>query len=126
MLARLILWENAALLLGGLGVGCASALVAILPHLLAGGAAIPFGDLTMTLVMVISVGTLAGGALPEVKNQDGTIDPSPGKSRLERASLQRIAAAGGGQYYELDRDPDHDIANAIIDAVVETPPPVPA
>ncbi len=65
---------------------------------------------------VIGVGTLAGGPLPEVKNQDGTIDPSPGKSRLERASLQRIAAAGGGQYYELDRDPDKDIANAIIDA----------
>jgi hypothetical protein len=30
--------------------------------------------------------------------------------------LQRIAAAGGGQYFELDRDPDRDIANAIIDA----------
>ena len=41
---------------------------------------------------------------------------SPGRSRLDRASLQRIAAAGGGQYFELDRDPDRDIANAIIDA----------
>ena len=30
--------------------------------------------------------------------------------------MQRIAAAGGGQYFELDRDPDRDIANAIIDA----------
>jgi hypothetical protein len=30
--------------------------------------------------------------------------------------LQRIAAAGGGHYFELDRDPDRDIANAIIDA----------
>lgn len=67
-------------------------------------------------VYVVGVGTLGGGALPEVKNQDGTIDPSPGKSRLDRASLQRIAAAGGGQYFELDRDPDRDIANAIIDA----------
>ena len=64
---------------------------------------------------VIGVGTLAGAALPETKNPDGTIEPSPGKSRLERASLQRIAAAGGGQYFELDRDPDRDIANAIID-----------
>jgi len=27
-----------------------------------------------------------------------------------------IAAAGGGQYFELDRDPDRDIANKIIDA----------
>ncbi len=63
---------------------------------------------------VIGVGTLAGGDLPEV-SVDGVNEPSPGKSRLDRASLQRIAAAGGGQYFELDRDPDRDIANAIID-----------
>ena len=65
---------------------------------------------------VIGVGTLGGGALPESINADGTLEPSPGRSRLDRASLQRIAAAGGGQYFELDRDPDRDIANAIIDA----------
>jgi len=64
---------------------------------------------------VIGVGTLAGGALPDT-TIDGEDAPSPGRSRLERASLQRIAAAGGGQYFELDRDPDRDIANAIIDA----------
>jgi len=64
---------------------------------------------------VIGVGTLAGGDLP-VTTVDGVTEPSPGKSRLERASLQRIAAAGGGQYFELGRDPDRDIANAIIDA----------
>ncbi|HEX6214337.1 MAG TPA: vWA domain-containing protein [Vicinamibacterales bacterium] len=64
----------------------------------------------------IGVGTLGGGPLPESTNADGTIEPSPGRSRLDRASLQRIAAAGGGQYFELDRDPDRDIANAIIDA----------
>ncbi len=64
---------------------------------------------------VIGVGTLAGGDLPAT-TIDGVEEPSPGRSRLERASLQRIAAAGGGQYFELDRDPDRDIANAIIDA----------
>jgi hypothetical protein len=64
---------------------------------------------------VIGVGTLAGGDLPET-TVDGVVEPSPGRSRLDRASLQRIAAAGGGQYFELDRDPDRDIANAIIDA----------
>ncbi len=63
---------------------------------------------------VIGVGTLAGGPLPETEI-DGVKEPSPGTSRLDRASLQRIAAAGGGQYFELDRDPDRDIANAIID-----------
>jgi hypothetical protein len=64
---------------------------------------------------VIGVGTLAGGDLPAT-TIDGVKQPSPGRSRLERASLQRIAAAAGGQYYELDRDPDRDVANAIIDA----------
>ena len=67
-------------------------------------------------LFVIGVGTLGGGALPETPHTDGTTDPSPGQSRLDRASLQRIAAAGGGQYFELDRDPDRDIANTIIDA----------
>ncbi len=67
-------------------------------------------------LFVIGVGTLGGGALPETPHADGTRDPSPGQSRLDRASLQRIAAAGGGQYFELDRDADRDIANAIIDA----------
>jgi hypothetical protein len=64
---------------------------------------------------VIGVGTLAGGDLPET-TIDGVVEPSPGKSRLDRVSLRRIAAAGGGQYFELDRDPDRDVANAIIDA----------
>jgi hypothetical protein len=64
---------------------------------------------------VIGVGTLAGGELPMIADE-GEEPKSPGRSRLDRASLQRIAAAGGGQYFELDRDPDRDIANAIIDA----------
>ncbi|MFA5908552.1 MAG: VWA domain-containing protein [Vicinamibacterales bacterium] len=65
---------------------------------------------------VIGVGTLSGGMLPVSVNADGEEEPSPGRSRLDRPSLQRIAAAGGGQYFELDRDADRDIANAIIDA----------
>ena len=64
---------------------------------------------------VIGVGTLGGGDLPEIADE-GEEPKSPGRSRLDRASLQRIAAAGGGQYFELDRDQDRDIANAIIDA----------
>jgi von Willebrand factor type A domain len=66
---------------------------------------------------VIGVGTLGGGMLPTIKLADGSDDPEVvGRSRLDRASLQRIAAAGGGQYFELDRDPDREIANALIDA----------
>ena len=70
-------------------------------------------------LFVVGVGTLAGGALPRFKDEDGeiVIDPEvPTSSRLDRAGLQRIAAAGGGQYFELDRDGDRHIANAIIDA----------
>ena len=65
---------------------------------------------------VIGVGTLAGGMLPIVKDDETGEEGSPGRSRLDRPSLQRIAAAGGGQYFELDRDPDGQIANRIIDA----------
>lgn len=65
---------------------------------------------------VVGVGTLGGGNLPAVADDEGEEPKSPGRSRLDRASLQRIAAAGGGQYFELDRDQDRDIANAIIDA----------
>lgn len=67
-------------------------------------------------LFVIGVGTLGGGELPETTNADGSTEPSPGQSRLDRASLQRIAAAGGGRYFELDRDPDREIANQIIDS----------
>jgi hypothetical protein len=37
------------------------------------------------------------------------------RSILNRAELTRIATAGGGRYYELDRESDRDIANQIID-----------
>jgi len=65
---------------------------------------------------VIGVGTLAGGMLPIVKDDETGEEGSPGRSRLDRPSLQRIAATGGGQYFELDREADHQIANRIIDA----------
>jgi Ca-activated chloride channel family protein len=70
-------------------------------------------------LFVIGVGTLAGGALPVFRDALGEIvvDPEvPTLSRLDRAGLQRIAVAGGGQYFELDRDGDRRIANAIVDA----------
>jgi hypothetical protein len=63
---------------------------------------------------VIGVGSLGGGPLPAVKTSPDDAPGSPGVSRLERAALQRIAAAGHGQYFELDRDPDRAIANAIV------------
>lgn len=68
---------------------------------------------------VVGVGSLAGGALPAFRDEHGeiVIDPEvPATSRLDRAGLQRIALAGGGQYFELDRDGDRYIANSIVDA----------
>jgi hypothetical protein len=70
-------------------------------------------------IYVVGVGTLSGGALPDFRNENGEIevDPEvPRSSRLDRAGLQRVATASGGQYFELDRDGDRRIANAIIDA----------
>ena len=70
-------------------------------------------------VFVVGVGTLSGGKMPAFLGPDGEEikDPDvPTNSRLDRASLQKIAAEGGGQYFELDRDGDRHIANAVIDA----------
>ena len=41
---------------------------------------------------------------------------APIHASLDRASLERIATEGGGQYYELDRGTDREIANRVIDA----------
>ncbi len=69
-------------------------------------------------VFVIGVGSLSGGRMPVVPELDQETPPDerpPLVSRLDRPALQRIASAGGGRYFELDRVPDRDIANAIVD-----------
>jgi Ca-activated chloride channel homolog len=64
-------------------------------------------------VHVIGVGTTAGGVIPEPQRVSSD---APVASRLDRNSLAVIATAGGGRYFELDRDSDADIANSIISA----------
>jgi putative ABC transport system permease protein len=59
-LAGLVLLENLALLLAGLGCGVISALVAILPHLITHDASIPWLSLAVTLILVLAVGIFAG------------------------------------------------------------------
>ncbi len=67
-------------------------------------------------VFVIGVGTLAGGRMPAFTPRFGeNVSDVPTHSELDRESLQRIAAGGGARYFELDRDGDRPIANAIID-----------
>ncbi len=80
-----------------------------------------------TPVFVVGVGTLAGGRMPKwvPKTPDEEADPeTPIISRLDREGLQRIASVGGGQYFELDRDGDRHIANAIIDAAKRRAPAI--
>ena len=64
-------------------------------------------------LFVVGVGTTVGGVIP-----DPMRDPTraPITSALDRTSLAVIATAGGGRYFELDRESDRDIANAVIDA----------
>jgi ABC-type antimicrobial peptide transport system permease subunit len=59
-LARMVMIENGLLLMAGLGVGVAAALVAVLPHWLGGGASVPWLSLTETLAVVLGVGLAAG------------------------------------------------------------------
>jgi hypothetical protein len=74
-------------------------------------------------IFVVGVGTLAGDWLPDVEVA-ATEEPAPHAiSRLNRGSLQRIAERASGQYFELDRDPDRDIANRIVDAGRRLAPP---
>ena len=62
---------------------------------------------------VVGVGTTVGGDIPE-PNRDPT--RAAVSSVLDRGSLAALATAGGGRYFELDRDSDRDIANSIIEA----------
>ncbi|MGE3579152.1 MAG: VWA domain-containing protein [Vicinamibacterales bacterium] len=82
-------------------------------------------------VVTVGVGTLAGGRIPEPARPEtpatlAAPPPAPVYSTLDRASLKQIANASGGEYLELDRDGDINIANHIIDLarrrVVALPP----
>ena len=65
-------------------------------------------------VYVIGVGTTAGGIIPQpstpTAQQDEVI-----RSVLDRSSLIRIAQIGGGEYFEIGRGSDRDVAFSIID-----------
>ncbi|WP_437194286.1 FtsX-like permease family protein [Planctomicrobium sp. SH527] len=58
-IAKLVAWENAFLLGGGLLAGTASALLAMAPHLLSAVADIPWWNLVVMLIAIFVVGMLA-------------------------------------------------------------------
>lgn len=58
-LVELVVLENALVLLAGLGLGSLAAALAVLPHMLGGGAGVPWLSLGGTLLAVLVVGLLA-------------------------------------------------------------------
>jgi Ca-activated chloride channel homolog len=73
-------------------------------------------------IFVVGVGTAGGGLIPEPQKSasdsraSGSQPPGLIRSVLDRESLAAIATAGAGQYMELGRQSDRDIANRIISA----------
>jgi Ca-activated chloride channel family protein len=65
-------------------------------------------------VLVAGVGTTTGGIVPEPEQLDGTRPPGTVRAVLDRESLQTIARAAGGTYYEIGREPDRQLANRIV------------
>jgi ABC-type antimicrobial peptide transport system permease subunit len=60
-LARLVLTENLVLLLGGLGIGCAAALVAVLPQWTLQQATVPWPSLLGMGLLILLAGVAAAG-----------------------------------------------------------------
>ena len=80
------------------------------------------------VIHVVGVGTAGGGLIPEAPGPTGVATPngffplarterfSDIRGVLDRESLRKIAVAGGGEYFELGRRADRDIAFSIISA----------
>ena len=68
-------------------------------------------------VNVVGVGTSQGGLIPEAPGPDGVTPPATIRARLDRDSLRQIATAGGGEYFEIGREPDRNVAVRIIESV---------
>jgi Ca-activated chloride channel family protein len=73
-------------------------------------------------IYVAGVGTTTGGLIPE-PGQNGRL--SRIRAVLDRDSLRAIARAGGGQYFELGRESDRDVASRIISSVRRRAPVTP-
>src|SRR5882672_134532 len=62
-------------------------------------------------VFVVGVGTTAGGVIPDPLGRPAI------RSVLDRQSLAEIARIGGGQYFEIGREPDRVLAAKIITSI---------
>jgi len=66
-------------------------------------------------VYVVGIGTTEGGIIPQPPTSRDATQVVQIRSVLDRASLLQIAVAGGGEYFEIGREPDRDVAFRIID-----------
>jgi Ca-activated chloride channel family protein len=70
-------------------------------------------------VHVVGIGTTTGALLPQPERfvlPDGRPQPRI-RARLDRETLLRIARESGGDYYEIGREPDRDMAFRLIHSV---------
>jgi Ca-activated chloride channel homolog len=74
-------------------------------------------------VYVVGVGTTTGGLIPEPKGRDGVTPAATIRAILDRESLAAIAHAGGGDYFEIGREADRDIAFNILASIRRRAPP---
>jgi Ca-activated chloride channel family protein len=65
-------------------------------------------------VYVVGIGTTVGGMIPEPLGPDGVRPPPVIRSSLDRASLVRLAVAGGVEYFEIGTDSDRAVSFQII------------
>ena len=68
-------------------------------------------------VHVVGVGTTAGAFIPEAEGPYAPVGRVRIRAVLDRDSLRAIARAGGGEYFEIGRQPDREVAARIIGSV---------
>jgi Ca-activated chloride channel family protein len=68
-------------------------------------------------IYVVGVGTATGGLIPEPRGRDGVQPAATIRATLDRDSLITIARAGGGDYFEIGRQADQEIAFSIINGI---------
>jgi Ca-activated chloride channel family protein len=69
------------------------------------------------IVDVVGIGTVSGGMIPEPVGDDGVVPPPKLRSRLDQQSLREIARFGGGDYFEIGRESDREMAFRLISNV---------
>jgi Ca-activated chloride channel homolog len=65
-------------------------------------------------VYVVGVGTPAGGLIPNAPAGADAVPATAIRAVLDRGSLRTIARMGGGEYFEIGRESDREIALRII------------